>query len=140
MKAMPEQTSALEGAVLAKLLEGDLSDLAVLRAQLCSATVRRREWTGVGFWTEFDVDASAPRLANRERFQVTGVYGRHPALQAGIGFALLVEDGVMRSLEGYTYEEPWPDKLTALEIEQDPTGQERLMQLATVLHAKTTQE
>lgn len=126
----PSGLTALESAVLSGLLEGDLSVLSVLRAQVEHATVRRREWTGVGFWTDLDVPSSIPRLTRTERFQVTGVYGRHPALEAGVGFALDVSDGVVRSLEGYTYEEAWPKDADLIELEQDPTGEKRLAALA----------
>jgi hypothetical protein len=74
-----------------------------------------------------------PRLANRDRFQITGVYARHPALEAGVGFTLSVEDGAVSSLEGYTYEEPWPTNLEVLKLEQEPSGQRRLAELTKLL-------
>jgi hypothetical protein len=55
----------MEKAVLEKLLEGDLLELALLRAQLQSARVQRRDWTGAGFWTNCDVDPASPRLTKR---------------------------------------------------------------------------
>ena len=128
-----EPASKFEEAVLAKLLEGDLPELELLRAQLQSAQVRR-EWTGAGFWTEFAVEQAAPRLARRARLQITGVYGHHRDLKAGVGFTLFVEDGAVSSLEGYTYEEPWPANIGAMQIEQDPTGHQRRVELNRLFH------
>ena len=128
MNMTPEPLGNMEKAVLEKLLEGDLPELALLRAQLHSARVYR-EWTGAGFWTKFEVDRASPRLAKRERFQIAGVYGRHPELQAGIGFTLFVDNGAVESLEGYTYEEAWPTGLDGLTVEQEPAGQQRLHQI-----------
>jgi hypothetical protein len=130
---MPDSISSLERGVLGKLLEGDLPELSILRAQLSSSRVRRREWTGVGFWTDFDVDKAAPRLASDERFHIAGVYAKHPQLRAGIGFDLTIEGGRLDSLEGYTFEEPWPEDLSRLELEQEPSGELRLAQLAKLL-------
>lgn len=129
-------SSVLENTVLNRTLAGDLPKLSMLRAQVGAARVQHREWTGAGFRTEFAVPGSAPRLGNRNRFQITGVYGRHPALEAGVGFALHVEDGMVRSLEGYTYEEPWPNDLEQLEIEQEPVGEQRLADLAAAVRGQ----
>jgi hypothetical protein len=132
MNMTQQQTSEFETEVLAKLLEGDLPELELLRSQVRSARVRR-EWTGAGFWTEFTVDPSTPRLANRGRFQITGVYGRHPDLDAGVGFTLFVDDGAVSSLEGYTYEEPWPANLQVIKLEQEPAGQRRVAEITKLL-------
>jgi hypothetical protein len=121
-----------EAVVLGRLLEGDLPELELLRFQVRSARVRR-EWTGAGFWTEFTVDPSTPRLANRGPFQIAGVYGRHPELEAGVGFTLFVDDGAVGSLEGYTYEEAWPTNLEVLKLEQEPAGQRRLAEITKLL-------
>lgn len=86
-----------------------------------------------GFLDRVAVEPGVPRLANRERFQITGVYGRHPDLEAGIGFTLFVENGAVSSLEGYTYEEPWPANLEELKLEQEPSGQQRLAEGRQIL-------
>ena len=132
---MKETLSPFESRVLTKLLEGDLPELAALRRQLAAASVRRREWTGVGFWTDLQVEPIAPRLGITGRIQITGAYGRYPTLEAGIGFALWLDDGLMSSLEGYTYEEPWPDDVESVVIEHEPSGERRLADLARLFRA-----
>jgi hypothetical protein len=37
-------------------------------------------------------------------------------LKHGVGFLVFVEDGKLRELEGYTYDEPWPDRLDHFEL------------------------
>jgi hypothetical protein len=48
----------LERAVMEALLAGDDPRLAALRKQYATATVRDRQFSGVGFFTDFQVQAS----------------------------------------------------------------------------------
>ncbi len=99
----------LERAVLDMLLAGDHPALAVLREQLATAQLLKRDLTGVGFWLEFKVDALASR-AGRD-FEIGDVQADIDGLENGVGFALFVRDGFIKALEGYTYDEPWPSTL-----------------------------
>jgi hypothetical protein len=81
-----------------------------LRAQLATATVRTRELTGVGFFTYLDVprDAVDPVEGSGDLGDVfAGVDG----LKHGAGFAVFVRDGYLEELEGFSFEEPWPEKI-----------------------------
>jgi hypothetical protein len=44
-----------------------------------------------------------------------------------------VDDGAVSSLEGYTYEEPWPANLQVLKLEQEPAGQRRVAEITKLL-------
>jgi hypothetical protein len=37
-------------------------------------------------------------------------------LEHGAGFELLVKDGYLRMLEGYSYDEPWPDSIHTFDL------------------------
>jgi hypothetical protein len=111
----------LEQAVLDKLLAGDHRTLGLLRTQLERSRVSRREFTGVGFLTDFEVPEDAP--AAEPRFSILGdVYATVDGLAHGAGFQLLVRDGRLVQLEGFTYDEPWPAKVGAFELSyiEDP--------------------
>ncbi len=99
------------------LLEGDHYALAALREQLRHASVSSREFTGVGFFADLTVAPDASRIAGRPKFQLTNVAGTAANVQHGVGFVLFIEDGVLSMLEGFTYDEPWPDRLQDVKLE-----------------------
>jgi hypothetical protein len=99
----------LEFAAIELLLRGEHPALAVLRQQVEHSRVARRELTGAGFFTELAVDRSVPAAQVAQRtIRLRDVEADLEGLEHGAGFILLVEDGFLRSLEGYSYEEPWP--------------------------------
>jgi len=99
-----------EREVLAKLLSGAHPVLDVLRRQVHRAAVKDRELTGVGFFTTFDIPADAPRTPGRHAYRLGDVLAHFEPLRHGAGFVLFVRDGVADMLEGYTFDEAWPDE------------------------------
>jgi hypothetical protein len=99
-----------ESRLMEVLLRGDHPVLAVLRAQLEGASVSKREFTGVGFFTTFAVPLTAPRLAVRHPGHLgRDVYADVPGVENGAGFVLFLKDGALDFLEGFTYgEEQFP--------------------------------
>jgi len=59
--------SDFENLVLDALIKGDPEE-ALIREQLKTATVRSRDYSGVGLFTEIEVAAHAPRLAKSNRY------------------------------------------------------------------------
>jgi hypothetical protein len=102
--------TTLESQVLQMLLRGDDEVLAVLRQQAKEAKVSSRKITGVGFFAEFAVPPHAPRVMGRTTFKLSDVNGTADNVKHGLGFVLYVAGGALSSLEGYTYDEPWPDE------------------------------
>lgn len=92
-----------------KLLSGDDPILRVLMAQCRTVTVTRREFTGVGFYTDLSISPEAPRLPADKKTQLTDVTAETDGLQYGAGFVLFVKEGKIQLLEGFTYGEPWPE-------------------------------
>lgn len=116
--------ATLEGRVLQMLLHGDDDVLAVLRQQAKQAKVSLRKLTGVGFFTEFDIPSQVPRVTSRPTFRLGDVNGAADNVKHGLGFVLYVNQGVLSTLEGYTYDEPWPDDFPGLLLTYS-TGQGR---------------
>lgn len=110
------ELTALETAVLDVLLRDDLPQYASLREQVRTSKVRLREMTGVGFFTQFTISPEAPLLPGSPSFELGDVAGSAAGVQHGLGFLLFVRQGKITGLEGYTYDEPWPDPLEDFKV------------------------
>ena len=100
----------MEKRALGMLLAGSDDRLAILRAQLESATVSLREMSGVGFFTHLSVPSDIPRLVSGPKRIVIGdVYAEVTGLQHPAGFLLFVDDGVLNFLECCIVDDHWPE-------------------------------
>jgi len=108
--------SSFEQAVMDKLLAGDHPILVVLRRQAEVASLEKREETGVGFFCYFAVPSEFPRVAEPEDFRISDVEAEMEGLGEGAGFTLLIEEGRLVMLEGFSYTEPWPKSVGAYEL------------------------
>lgn len=100
----------LELAVLVKLLEGDDPRLRALQRQLQGISVESREFTGVGFYTGLVVRPSAPPAPlDVPKGTLGDVYAEIDGVEHGAGFLLFIKAGRLHLLEGFTYDEPWPE-------------------------------
>jgi hypothetical protein len=120
-----EKLDILEQAVLDKLLAGEHPALAVLRRQATMARVAGRKNTGVGFFCDFEVDESAPTLLGD--FQIGDVFGELEGLAHGAGFVLFIRDGQLSMLEGFTFDEPWPQQLRGFKLAYQHEPRELLL-------------
>ena len=117
----------LERGVLDALLSGENHVLEVLRKQLRNCRVRSRELTGSGFFTELQVDRGLPAaLTSAEMLRIGDVNAKISGLEHGAGFVLFVKDGFLEMLEGYSYEEPWPESVGEFELSY--TGKSRSLE------------
>jgi len=113
----------LERGVLEKLLYGNHPTLSILREELSVCRCSGREFTGVGFYTELDASAyQGPRPELDLKFG--DVIADIPGLDQGAGFLLYIEAGLLVLLEGYTFGEPWPERIEEFELHYT-TGYER---------------
>jgi hypothetical protein len=103
------QPTDFEQTVLQMMLSGEISELKILREQLSKAIVSKREFTGHGFFTDFSIPADAPRLQRKARITIADVSVEFPTLKHGAGFVLFIDEGEMSCLEGFCYDETWPD-------------------------------
>jgi len=89
----------------------------LLLGQLHNATITKREFTGVGFYTYFHVDQV---VSCEEDMHISGVGGKlNNSIQ--IGFLLFVKKGKLSCLEGFTYDDPWPDSIGSYEVFVHPS-------------------
>ena len=105
--------TSLEAVVLKRILSGNDVVSRKLRSQLRYCQVLRREFTGVGFFAYLSVDCQSCRAVTApERLWLGGnVVAELSGLEHGAGFALLVSDGYLYMLEGYSFDEPWPSEI-----------------------------
>lgn len=90
-----------------------LRNYPTLLDQLKSATVAKREFTGVGFYTNFRIDDEIPRGAS---MQVSNV-GCRLNNSVHVGLLLFVNEGKIDFLEGYTYGfEPYPEAIQSFTV------------------------
>lgn len=105
----------LELSVLTKLLEGQDVLLDVLRLQVKNCSVVQRELTGCGFYTTFSIPDNLPRISN-----ISATFGDVVAdivgLKNGAGFLLFIKDGALDMLEGYSFDEVWPDSTSEFKL------------------------
>lgn len=107
--------TTLERKVMQALLDGEDDILSILREQLGATVVVKRKMTGVGFFTTFAVSDDVRRADDRS-FKFDDVIASISGLAHGAGFLLYVEHGVLHMLEGYTYDEPWPQEISEFEL------------------------
>ena len=111
-----EGLSNFENAVLEKLFAGDLPLLEVLRLQAEKARVVSRENTGAGFYCTFAVPSEVPLLSQHLDFQFGDVNAKITGLKYGAGFVVFVRGGRLDTLEGYSYDESWPEVVGDFEL------------------------
>jgi hypothetical protein len=80
-----------------------------------NSTIIKREFTGAGFYTYFQVNDESLSLGNNVSFGLDCVHAEINGLEYGAGFILFIENGFIDNLEGYTYggDKEWPEKITA---------------------------
>ncbi len=97
--------------IMQMLLDGENDTLLILRKQYLNAKMTT-EFTGVGFFTHFEIPESVSKLDPPRSFQIGDIHCQMNGLQYGAGFVIFVKNGTLIMLEGYTYDEKWPDVIT----------------------------
>jgi hypothetical protein len=111
-----EPLTNLERAVLEKMLAGKNSELKILREQFSKTAVSTREMTGNGFFTSLEIPALALHLQRKGRVTITDVSANFSKLKRSAGFVLFIDDGKINCLEGFCYDESWPDSTADFEL------------------------
>jgi hypothetical protein len=114
---MSDSLTEFEAAVMQMIVAGDHPAFEALRDQLASCRVSQRRFTGVGFFADLAVDRSAKRVPEpAHNARVSDVVGDVAGLKHGAGFVLFVSEGYMTVLEGFSYDEPWPEHIKGYEL------------------------
>jgi hypothetical protein len=111
-----EGLTNLENAVLEMLVDGKAETFQRLRKQYLAAHVVERHLTGVGFWTYFSIPDEIARLPGNPSFRFGDVDADIKGLQNGAGFLILIKNGYIHMLEGYSFDEPWPDDTNTFKL------------------------
>ncbi len=105
----------LERRVLDMLLAGDLPVLQRLRHQLTLAKVKSRQFTGKGFFTNFESAVDSSSAVTPANFELADIAGKVSGTPCG--FILFIRGGFVSFLEGFTYgEDPWPENSGPIEL------------------------
>jgi len=101
--------SDFELAVMEKILQGTHPVLIEIKRQFNSCVVKNRELTGIGFYLYFAVSDSLLDVAIDLQFG--DVIADIDGLENGAGFVIYINNGKLDMLEGYSYEESWPNSI-----------------------------
>ena len=114
---MADELSPLERDVIDTILAPDHPVMHVLRRQFERCHVASRRFTGVGFFTVLDVATDVePAPVKPGAMDLGDVTATIEGLQHGAGFVLFVRDGALTELEGFSFDEPWPDPSARFEV------------------------
>lgn len=106
----------IEQAVLEMLLAGSIPLLVELRRQFEVCTIKKRKFTGHGFFTDFSVPEETQKRVGLD-LVLDDVLGEDiSGLQNGAGFLLFIKDGILDYLEGFSYEERWPESVNEFKL------------------------
>lgn len=118
------EATALERAVIGQLLK-DI-DLSPVRSDVNfgKAKVIDREFTGVGFLTEFEPSQELKLFADGISLRWGKVGARLNACKVETGYVVYVDNGHLTSIEGYTYGDDWPESVSSFELYELRPGME----------------
>ena len=111
-----ENILKLEHALMEGILRSPHRIPQTLLEQWKSSTVIKIELTGAGFFVNYHVPSNVPTLTDNQNFTVGNIGAKIPGLKSGAGFVLFVRNGVISMLEGYSYDESWPDTVESFEL------------------------
>jgi hypothetical protein len=108
----------LEHEVIETLLRPDPPVFIALRMQFAECQMVARKLTGVGFFTDLSLRAYAtPAKVKPGRLALGDVQARLEGLQHGAGFVLWIENGLLATLEAFSYDEPWPEVVNEFSVQ-----------------------
>lgn len=111
-----QEFEQFEKQIMEKILAGADEGLEIMREQYKGAVVTERWFSGVGFFSTFQVNEKSPKLSSHCSTQLTDVHAQCDELAHGMGFVLFIKDGMIDFLEGSTYDEKWPEHLANLRL------------------------
>ncbi|MDR2939022.1 MAG: hypothetical protein LBV08_01740 [Clostridiales bacterium] len=83
-----------------------------LMRQYEASKVINRDTSIFGFYTSFEISNKGLRLKDNPNLELGDTQAKLEGLELGAGFVLFIRDGLIKALECYTYDEPWPTKIT----------------------------
>ena len=114
---MEDKFIQFEAEAMRRIVAEDPSISELLKKQYKSAEIISREFTGVGFFTRFNITDVSSRLPGSVNLELGAAHARIEGIEHGAGFVLFIRGGLIKTLEGYTFDEPWPERITAYSFE-----------------------
>lgn len=105
-----------EAAIMELLLAGDDPVLDALRAQYEASSVKKRMFSGVGLMANFDVPMDLPTADGKSLFFLSDGCADINGSKAIAGFQVQVKSGRIKTLEAYTYSDPWPAQIFSFDV------------------------
>lgn len=79
-------------------------------------SVKKRTFTNVGFFTEFYDCEDIFVCEGIEHLRLGGIHAKILGLKYGAGFVLSIKNGRIVLLEGYCYDEKWPNDANVIDL------------------------
>lgn len=105
---IPSELVALVGQLMPLMLLGEHASLTALRAQWAEARMTKATISPAGFYVDFTVPAGVP-LAEPRNISSGSADISADGLKHGAGCVLHIRDGKLSCLEGFTYDDEWPE-------------------------------
>lgn len=109
------KTNELEQAVLKNMIaDPELKPLSSMNFE--AVEVVDRTFTGAGFLTEFERSKELHLFSDGTSFQWGKIGARLNASKLETGYVVYVDGGYITAVEGYTYGDPWPERVEEIEL------------------------
>ena len=105
-----------EKAIMQKMLEEKNVENEILLEQYRRSQVIKRDFTGAGFFTNFEVPANTPHVEKLTSCSFGDVIASINGSTFDFGFVLFLKDGMLSCLEGYTWADAWPETIESYEL------------------------
>ncbi len=109
----------LEKSVMDSLLDDTREPFVTLSRQYGVASITERQPTGKGFFLFFSIPENVDRIDRNLSIKFGDVVAAIKGLDYGAGFILHVNNGAIDFLEGYSYDEPWPNCISEFTLSKD---------------------
>jgi len=112
---------------LFKKMEGDviqlmLCDYLNLYDQYNESETLETKFTGVGFYSRFhNLSSTSDSKHDMQTFHANGILNDNIL----VGFVLFVKNGFLDFLEGFTYDERWPENIQSYKVFLKDGGEKR---------------
>lgn len=118
------QATELEKAVIGSMLAD--KELKPIRGcvNFDAVAVSEREFTGLGFLTEFERSPELKLFEDGFTLRWGKVGGRLNASRLETGYLVYIDDGYVTTVEGYTYGDTWPAQVDKIELYELRPGME----------------
>jgi hypothetical protein len=77
-----------------------------------NSEIVNRVFTGHGFYTYYNIKSNLYSLGKDINLALGNIGANSNSMKHGVGFVLFIKNGNISCLEGYAYDEPWPDDIT----------------------------